>query len=205
MSGADALVAALAMLDSPRAARLARSLRMPGGIAFLLEIAAGEPHALAKASTSTGRSEAVLKDAASFFIEQVLLQPGADSYRVLGGNQETPNEELRRNMALLMRWLHPDLVSNGAPGGSLDRSLYASRVTRAWESIKTPERRAAYTASLPAKERKDSGSAAATKEIHLEQDAARGKKTRRRQQLAIYRFHPHDLWSRILVILGGRR
>jgi curved DNA-binding protein CbpA len=76
--------------------------------------------------------------AAAFFIEQILLFPGADSYRVLGARQAATAGELRRNMALLLRWLHPDLDPKG------ERSIFAGRVTKAWEDLKTPERRAVY-------------------------------------------------------------
>ena len=53
-------------------------------------------------------------------------------------------------MALIMRWLHPDVVSNSALADRFDRGLYADRVTEAWEAIKTKERRAAYDLSLAA-------------------------------------------------------
>jgi hypothetical protein len=86
----------------------------------------------------TGRSAKFLREAAAFFIEQVLLHPEADSYRVLGAGGKASNEELRRNMALLLRWLHPDRSSEGM------RTVFASRVTNAWNNLKTPERRAAY-------------------------------------------------------------
>ena len=61
-----------------------------------------------------------------------------DSYRVLGAARGAGAAELRSNMALLMRWLHPDVNANGA------RLMLAARVTRAWETVKTPDRRAAY-------------------------------------------------------------
>jgi hypothetical protein len=41
-------------------------------------------------------------------------------------------------MTLLLRLLHPDLDSKG------ELSVFAARVTRAWNDLKTPERRAAY-------------------------------------------------------------
>ena len=47
--------------------------------------------------------------AATFFIEQILFAPHADSYRVLGASPQASASELRRNVALLLRWLHPDL------------------------------------------------------------------------------------------------
>ena len=52
--------------------------------------------------------------------------------------REASHSELRRNMTLLLQWLHPDLDRREA------RSVFAARVTRAWNDLKTPERRAAY-------------------------------------------------------------
>ena len=152
MSRADALVAAISMLERPHTAKLAQASRLPEGVTFLLEIAAGEAHALIHASQLTGRTEATLQGAAGFFIEQVLLLPGGDSYRILGSDKGAPLSELRRNMALIMRWLHPDVVPNAASSNLLDRSLFASRITQAWETIRTDERRTAYNTTLAAKQ-----------------------------------------------------
>ena len=85
-----------------------------------------------------GRSRDTVREAAAFFVEQILLYPGADSYRVLGARPDATYGELRRNMALLLRWLHPDRDRQG------ERAIFAARVTRAWSDLKTPERRAAY-------------------------------------------------------------
>ena len=74
------------MLERPHAAKLAGSSRLPEGVTFLLEIAAGEAYALSKAAELTGRTEATLQKAAGFFIEQVLLHPDGDSYRILGSD-----------------------------------------------------------------------------------------------------------------------
>jgi DnaJ-class molecular chaperone len=49
-------------------------------------------------------------------------------------------------MALLLRWLHPDMDRHG------ERSLFAGRITQAWETLKTPERRAAYDRERSARE-----------------------------------------------------
>ena len=85
-----------------------------------------------------------MRDAAAFYIEQILLAPESDSYRVLGGGPQTSSGDLRRNMALLLKWLHPDMERNGS--GNSARSMFAGRVTLAWEDLKTAERRAAYDA-----------------------------------------------------------
>ena len=86
----------------------------------------------------TGRAEPFVTEAAAFFVEQILLDPDADSYRVLGSVPSSSSADLRRNMALLVRWLHPD-VAKGA-----DRSRYVARVTYAWDDVKTPDRRSSY-------------------------------------------------------------
>jgi hypothetical protein len=51
MAGADALIAALAMIEHPHAARLSPSAHLPKEVSFVLEIAAGEEEALAACRT----------------------------------------------------------------------------------------------------------------------------------------------------------
>ena len=154
MRSPEALATALGMLNCPPVTRRASRSPLPKGVTFLLEVAAGEDEALCEATALTGRSEATLRKAAGFFIEQVLLSQSADHYRVLGGSRETSDANLRRHMALIMRWLHPDVVSGGGSATDyFDRRLYAERVTGAWEGIKTKERRAVYDASSRAVER----------------------------------------------------
>ena len=70
-----------------------------------------------------------------------MLYPDADHYRVLGARPEASTSELRRNMALLIRWLHPDQQNGG------DRSVFTTRITRAWNELKTEDRRTAYDLS----------------------------------------------------------
>jgi curved DNA-binding protein CbpA len=108
------------------------------GVLELLRIAAGDEEAIGEATEVAGRSRDVVREAVAFFIEQILLSPDADSYRVLGANPEATSAELRRNMALLLRWLHPDLDPHAG------RSVFATRVTLAWNDLKTSDRRAAY-------------------------------------------------------------
>ena len=142
MGEATALKLAIDLLHVPSRVRPMRSATLPGDMLTLLEIAAGNADVTRQASEATGRTQDVVRNAAAFFIEQLLLAPGADSYRVLGGTAQTSSSDLRRNMALLLRWLHPDMEHNG----SGDRSGFAGRITLAWEDLKTAERRAAYDA-----------------------------------------------------------
>ena len=138
MNHATALGAAIGLLHMPSRVRLVRAAPLPVGVLALLRIAAGDEEAMREATEFAGRSRDVIGEAVRFFIEQILLAPDADSYRVLGASPEATSAELRRNMALLLRWLHPDLDP------CAERSIFATRVTLAWNDLKTLDRRAAY-------------------------------------------------------------
>lgn len=126
----QALALALSLSERPSAARSAQTQPLPKGVTFILELAAGDAQAITEALKLTGRSEIDLQNAAGFFIEQVLFTPAADSYRILGSHREATFAELRRHMALIMKWLHPDLVSNKSFGNDLNRSLYTKRINK---------------------------------------------------------------------------
>jgi DnaJ domain len=129
---------AIDLMHSPSQVRRIRSAPLPADVANLLRIASGDKEAISQAAGKLGRSREMLREAATFYIVQILLSPDADSYRVLGATPEATHGELRHNMTLLLRWLHPDLD----PKGQL--SVFTARVTRAWNDLKTPERRAHY-------------------------------------------------------------
>jgi hypothetical protein len=138
MSNADALNSAVALLHVPSRVRSMRSSPLPQGTNLLLRLAAGEVEALTEAQRLNGRAPEVSRDAAVFFIEQILLSADADSYRILGLEPTAPIGELRSHMALLLKWLHPDISRDG------HKSLLAQRVIRAWDQVKTPDRRRSY-------------------------------------------------------------
>jgi hypothetical protein len=133
-----ALQLALDLHHVPWRVRPMREQPLPGGMVSLLKVAAGDAACEEAAAAALGRPREALREAATFFIEQILLAPGADSYRVLGAGPAATTSDLRRNMALLMRWLHPDVAREG------ERAVFAARIAAAWNTLKTPERRAAY-------------------------------------------------------------
>ena len=151
MRRSPALDVAMSLVDQPVAVRDARSVRLPGGIGLLLQVAAGDQGALRSAQAMTGRSPAALQGAAGFFIEQILFHPQADYYRVLGASAGAPRSQLRQHMALLIKWLHPDGREHRVSWSDLDRSVFIHRVTQAWEHLKSDERRAAYDRALSEK------------------------------------------------------
>jgi len=142
MESIAALKVAIDLIHVPSQVRHIRSGPLPDGIARLLRVAAGDDEAVSEAVKETGRSPDILCRAAAFFVEQILLCPDADSYRVLGVNHDAVSSELRRNMAFLLRWLHPDMDQQSA------HSMFARRVTGAWEDLKTPDRRKLYDAQM---------------------------------------------------------
>ncbi len=143
-----ALQAALVLAKRPAQARGARRLPLPRGMTFLLEVASGDEGALSAAREMTQRTDGVLRDAAGFFIEQVLLTGSPDSYRVLGGRADDARATLRRHMVLLMKWLHPDAAAQHGTAADVDRSVFANRIAQAWDNLKTTERRDAYNRKL---------------------------------------------------------
>jgi hypothetical protein len=133
-----ALKIAIDLMHVPSQVRLFKTEPLPDGVLTLLRVAAGDEEADRVAIDLTGRSRETVRRAATFFIEQILFAADADSYRVLGANPQTSPGDLRRNVALLLRWLHPDLDPRG------EKSIFVGRVTAAWNNLKTPDRRAAY-------------------------------------------------------------
>src|SRR5262245_20692262 len=107
MHGAVSVRAAIDLLHLPSQVKRVRSACLPDDVVVLLRIASGDEDATSQAAQAIGRSAETVREAAFFFVEQILLSPDADSYRVLGARPEATTGELRRNMVLLLRWLHP--------------------------------------------------------------------------------------------------
>ena len=137
-----AMKAAIEMISMPSRVPLLRNAPLPDGVTLLLRIAAGDAAAEQEALALSRRPVETVRAASAFFIEQMLLHPRADSYRVLGAGPTASTSQLRQHMALLIRWLHPD--TNAAEM----RVVFISRVNRAWDDLKTPERRSAYDRRL---------------------------------------------------------
>jgi DnaJ domain len=163
----QALKVAIDLLHVPSRVRQMRVDPLPSQMLTVLRIAAGDAEAIESAAAALDRPRRVIEDAASFFIEQVLFSADADSYRVLGADATATIADLRRNMALLLRWVHPDLDRSGA------RASFATRVSQAWDDLKTPERRQAYDARR-ASERRDKKMRSARHKASKRQRAANG-------------------------------
>jgi hypothetical protein len=151
MVDGEALRIAIDLLHVPSRVRLVRAEPLPRGVPLLLRVAAGDGEIVDEAARMADRTRDVVRQAAVFFIEQILLCAEADSYRVLGVRPDASSGELRQNMALLIKWLHPDMDRPD------QQTILVNRVTMAWDNLKTPERRAAYDQARQALPVKKSG------------------------------------------------
>lgn len=130
----QALSAAVDLLRMPSQARKMRSAPLPPGILLLLRLAAEDGDARLDAEKITTRARESHRDAAIFFIEQILLTSSSDAYRVLGLDRTATVSEMRRHMAYLLRWLHPDRNTDPHKG------RLARRVLLAWNELRTARR-----------------------------------------------------------------
>jgi hypothetical protein len=137
-----AVRAALYLIAIPSNCGQLRNAPLPDGVDALLRIVANDGDAIERYAERLEKTSTELREAAAFYLEQMILAPGADSYRVLVTQPNAPATELRRNLVLLCRWLHSDICED------LPRSIFFLRVMQAWNDLKTPERRAAYDAGL---------------------------------------------------------
>lgn len=207
---ADALAAALSLLKTPASGRDLRRRPLPPGVSFVLELANADAAALEQARRRTGYPDDFIEEAAAFFVEQILLDRRADSYRTLGGTPASTHAELRRNMALLMRWLHPDRKSQRSTL-AMDREVFAGRVSHAWENLKSDERRAAYDArrASTSQSAPPSGAGRMRPDLPFRSGGMRGPaRGHPAMPMAAWpparAMRPVSLWRRLLGFLRGR-
>jgi len=126
---------ALALMAAPRGLDRVRARPLPDGMLAALKAAAGDPLTLADEASRHGCSDREVQEACAIFVQQVLLAEGNDPFRTLGCAPQAPADQLRQHYRWLQRWLHPDRDPEGWV------SVYANRVTAAWNSLKRPESR----------------------------------------------------------------
>jgi len=116
------------------------SATLPEGAGEVIRLAGAKEESLC-AAAEVYQSDAVeIGEAARFFLQQVLLEPGADHYRVLGVSPDADNEQVRRQHRLLMRLFHPDRHA----GKECWTDSYATRVNEAYNVLRRPEARKRY-------------------------------------------------------------
>lgn len=139
----QALELALALLRAPALAVQVRERPLPPDVLTLIRIAAGDDATLAEAAAASGETPQRLVEAAVLFLQQALFAAGADSYRLLGVPATASQERLKLHHRWLVRWLHPDRQTDDW------QAAYMNRVNRAWQDLRSPERRHQYDALSP--------------------------------------------------------
>ncbi len=128
MSAFPGIALALDLARMPALAHSTEKLPLPTDILEIMRVAAGSPETCQSAAQATGQPPAVLVEAARFYVQQMLLRPDADSYRVLGLTPGASRELARQHLRSLLQWLHPDVNSEWD-------SVYAERVLKAWREV----------------------------------------------------------------------
>jgi hypothetical protein len=141
-AASPALSSALSLRRSPRAARPGPLDALPTGILQLIRIVAGDEQAINDARAVTDEPGEVLREAAGFYLQQVLFAADANSYRVLGVNRADGDELIREHYRWLARWLHPDRNPDEW------EVVYAERVSNACHTLRTAERLNRYVVAL---------------------------------------------------------
>jgi len=142
MAAPAAIVFAFDLVQHPTLVSVMRQRPLPPDILTLIQIAADAPGAVESAAALTNRSPRSIRAAAIFYIRQVLWADDADCYRILGAAPDASTAKLSEHFRWLMKWLHPDR------SGADVRPAFAARVLKAWDTIKTPERRQQYDRGL---------------------------------------------------------
>ena len=118
-------------LDLSRMPAVASSMAaspLPNDVLDVIRIAAESPDACRAAALATGQPERALIEAARFYVQQILLRPEADCYRILGLRPGDSRETARVHMRWLLEWLHPDR-NHGWD------AIYAKRIVKAWREV----------------------------------------------------------------------
>ena len=101
---------------------------LPHDVLDVIRIAAESPEACHAAALASGQPERALIEAARFYVQQILLRPEADCYRILGLRPGDSREKARAHMRWLLEWLHPDR-NHGWD------AIYAKRIVKAWREV----------------------------------------------------------------------
>ena len=128
MSGPRGIDLALDLARMPVLAQSIDKPPLPSDIFEVMQIATASPEVCQLAARATGQPAPVLVEAARFYLQQVLLRPDADPYRVLGLTPGASRELARCHLRCLLQWLHPDVNED------LD-SVYTERVLKAWREV----------------------------------------------------------------------
>lgn len=127
----------LALHRSPALRFELRERPLPADLDLVLRLAAPSQPLLDDTSQQCNVTPTTLREAARFYLQQVLFEPGTDAYRILGVAPDAPFERIREHHQWLQRWLHPDR-------GDAGEAAFAARLNWAWQQLRNERQRKAY-------------------------------------------------------------
>ena len=140
----DALRLAVELHGQPMLRHGMRDRALPAGIEELLLVTGGSRGRLSALAQPLRLPADEVLQAARFFVQELLFHADADAYRVLGVAADADDATIKRHYRALQHWLHPDRLANSP------ESIYSARVNRAWDQLRTAERRNAFDAAAEA-------------------------------------------------------
>jgi hypothetical protein len=108
MSGVKAIDIALDVYRKPARARALSRQDVPAGMLTVIRIAAGSADEIEQPADGEAAETMPVKDAAVFFLRQLLMNAGNDDYRQLGLRRGASLQEIKDHKRSLLKWLHPD-------------------------------------------------------------------------------------------------
>ena len=108
----QAIDAALKIYRRPDLVRAERRKVLPDNTLPLIRIASGSAIAPEFLTAERAKSEAEARDAAVFYIQQILLSPKSDEYRQLGLTYQATPQQISEHKRHMLKWLHPDRNPN---------------------------------------------------------------------------------------------
>lgn len=137
-AGSDILGVVLALHRAPAMRFDLRGQPLPADLGLILRLAAPSQSLLDDTAARIGETPATLREAARFYLQQVLFEPGTDAYRVLGVAPDAAVAHIREHHQWLQRWLHPDRHEDD---GS---ATFSARLNWAWQQLRDQRKRNAY-------------------------------------------------------------
>jgi hypothetical protein len=111
MQETEAIETALEAYRHPHAVRTLKRGPIPAGMLTLIKLAAASPEEVEKLVTEETARQLPLREAAAFYLQQLLISAGND-YRQLGLAPGASLQEVKDHKRWLLKWLHPDRNRN---------------------------------------------------------------------------------------------
>lgn len=137
-----AIEIALDLKAAPSFAKVVRKRPLPPEVTPIIRIAAGSPQLAQEFAEKYHCTEAHVREACIFFLQQAVLFSGADNYRMLGVSPDATLQQIREHRRWLLMWLHPDRNKDKWESALFDRVIAAAdKISGSSPAIAQPARK----------------------------------------------------------------